>query len=287
MARRPVECDPVSVADLFEHVDYRTFLKEWMDEEKRRKPFVSYRYLGARIGIDPGQLAKVLGCTRHLSEELADHLARFVGLEGKDLEYFSHLVRFTKAKTPTAIRLHFEKLQSLRGFHPEIVGEAQVEFFSDWRLPAMRALLSFHAFDGDWARLGRRLSPAITAEEASQAVARLERLGFLIAKDSGGWEVASPFLTTGSQWRAAAIRHFQLETLHLAEHSLAEHPPEWRDISTLTLSFPRSALPEIKARLAETRESILKMVKEMGDADAAFQLNVQLFPLTDLEDAQP
>ncbi len=275
------------VPDLYEHVDYRPFLKEWMDEEKKRKPFVSFRYLGNRIGLDPGQLAKVLGSARHLSDELADRFASFIGLSERDKEYFAHLVRFTKAKTPSAIRMHFEKLQTLRGFHPDVVGEAQAEFFSDWKLPAVRALLSFHPFDGDWQRLARRITPTITTEEARQTVARLEKLGFIRPLPVGGWEVTSPFLTTGTQWRSAAVRHFQLETLRLAQESLAHHPPDWRDISTLTLSCPRSALPEIKARLTETREAILRLVKDLDQPDVAFQLNIQLFPLTSLAEDNP
>jgi uncharacterized protein (TIGR02147 family) len=130
--------------------------------------------------------------------------------------------------------------------------------------------------------LARRITPTITTEEARQTVARLEKLGFIRPLPVGGWEVTSPFLTTGTQWRSAAVRHFQLETLRLAQESLAHHPPDWRDISTLTLSCPRSALPEIKARLTETREAILRLVKDLDQPDVAFQLNIQLFPLTSL-----
>lgn len=269
------------MAKLYEHVDYRPFLKEWMDEEKTRKPFLSYRYLGQKIGLDPGQLAKVLGSARHLSDELADRLADYIGLEGNDREYFAHLVRFTKAKTPASIRIHFEKLQALRGFHPEVVAEAQAEFFSDWKLPALRALLSFHRFDGDWKRLARRLTPNVTAAEAQEGVERLERLGFVERHADDSWAVTTPFMSTGTNWRSATIRNFQFECLQLAQNSLASHPSEWRDISTLTLSFPRAALPEIKARLAETREGILRLIQDMEEPDdSAWQLNIQLFPLT-------
>jgi uncharacterized protein (TIGR02147 family) len=221
---------------------------------------------------------------RHLSIELVGKFVSHLGLDRREAEYFRHLVAFTKAKSASEIRTHFEKLQSLRTIKTEIVPDSGAIFFSDWRYPALRALLSFHDFDGNWSSLGKRLSPAITAKEAREGVDTLVRLGHLVPKDSGGWNIAVPFLTSGDAWKAEAIRTFQIQTLQLAQESIARHPLEWRDISTLTLSVPKSGISAIKDRIKDFRQEILKMVKEMDDPSTVVQFNVQLFPLTELDE---
>ena len=265
--------------DLWNHVDYRTFLKGWFESQKEEKSWVSYRSLAAKLDMDAGQLAKILHGQRHLSAALLPKVITLLELEGQEAEGFRHLVHFTKARTASEIRTHFEAFQALRHFQPTVVATPATAFFADWRLPALRALLSFHKWDGDWAALGHRVTPVLTARQAQEGVDRLVELGFLKAVHNG-WEVADPFVTTGDAWKAESIRAFQLQTLDLAQHSLVNHPKEIRDISTLTLSIPRSGLPALKEQIAKFRETVLKMVKEMDEPDLAVQLNLQLFPLS-------
>lgn len=271
--------------ELWNHVDYRTFLKEWFETTKREKSWVSYRSLAAKLDMDAGQLAKILNGQRHLSATLLPKVIRLLGLEDQEAEGFRHLVHFSKARTAAEIRTHFEAFQALRHFQPTVVAAPATAFFADWRLPALRALLSFHKWDGDLAALGRCITPSLTARQAREGVERLVELGFL-KPIPDGWEVADPFVTTGDAWKAESIRAFQLQTLELAQHSLLHHPKEIRDISTLTLSIPRSGLPVIREQMAKFRETVLKLVKEMDEPDLAVQLNLQLFPLS-LPEASP
>jgi len=265
--------------ELWNHVDYRTFLKGWFESQKQEKSWVSYRSLATRLNMDAGQLAKILHGQRHLSAALLPKVIQLLELEDQEAEGFRHLVHFTKARTASEIRTHFEAFQALRYFQSTVVATPATAFFADWRLPALRALISFHQWDGDWGALGRRITPSLTARQAQDGVERLVELGFLEATCTG-WDVADPFVTTGDAWKAESIRAFQLQTLELAEHSLVSHSKEIRDISTLTLSIPRSGLPAIKEQIAKFRETVLKMVKEMDNPDLAVQLNLQLFPLS-------
>jgi len=271
--------------ELWNHVDYRTFFKAWFESQKAEKAWVSYRSIAAKLEMDAGQLAKILYGQRHLSAALLPKVVALLGLEGQEAEGFRHLVHFTKARTASEIRTHFEAFQSLRRFQPTVVPAPTTTFFADWRLPALRAVLSFHRWDGDWAALGRRVTPALTARQAQDGVAELVALGFL-KEVPDGWEVTEPFVTTGDAWKAESIRAFQMQTLELAQRSLVNHPKELRDISTLTLSIPRSGLPALKEQVAKLRETVLRMVKEMDDPDLALQLNIQLFPLS-LPEAAP
>jgi uncharacterized protein (TIGR02147 family) len=73
---------------------------------------------------------------------------------------------------------------------------------------------------------------------------------------------------------------YQREMIKLAEESLERFRKEERDISTLTVSIPESAIPEIRDLTSEFRESLKKLVNGYSETDRVYQLNIQMFPLT-------
>jgi uncharacterized protein (TIGR02147 family) len=53
-----------------------------------------------------------------------------------------------------------------------------------------------------------------------------------------------------------------------------------RDISTVTISIDEKNLPEIQEHVRQFRSSLIKMVNNFGGSERVFQLNIQLFPLS-------
>lgn len=125
------------------------------------------------------------------------------------------------------------------------------------------------------------LSPPVSAREARQSVALLVKLGLVARAPDGYLVVTSTHITTGEKWHSLAVRNFQNETLRLAQEALTRHPREVRDISTVTVGISRSQLPMLRERIAEFRQSIMRMAEENQNPDDIYQLNVQLYPLTD------
>ena len=62
---------------VFDYLDYRTFLKDYYDEQKERHFYFSYRYFGSKTGIDPSYLLKIILKARHLSENRFRQFAVF------------------------------------------------------------------------------------------------------------------------------------------------------------------------------------------------------------------
>jgi uncharacterized protein (TIGR02147 family) len=160
------------------------------------------------------------------------------------------------------------------------LGENQYEFFQKWYYGAVWSLLDGFPFKGDPKDLGNMLTPPIGAKEAKQALKLLEDLK-LIEKDAdGAYKSLGTNLTTGKEWRSLAIAQYQQEMIKLAGESLERFKKEERDISTLTVSIPESAIPEIRELTGEFRESLKKLVNSYPDPDRVYQLNIQMFPLT-------
>lgn len=265
---------------LFDSLDYRYYLKNHFDKMREEKSWYSYRLIAQKLKIDPGQLVKILQGQRHISERLIPVFSKFLGLEGREEEYFICLVRFNKAKTSSETSLYFEKLMEIKDLVLPEVEPDQDRFYHKWYHSVIRVLFAFYKFDGDYQKLGSFLSPSISACEAQESIELLLDLGFLKKDENGEISLTDKFITGGGNWRMLAVRHFQQQTIKLSERSLLKDPPDIRDISSLTISIPKKALEEFREMAAEFRKTVLRRVMEIPEEpDRVYQLNLQLIPV--------
>jgi uncharacterized protein (TIGR02147 family) len=268
---------------IFEYLDYRSFLKDYYEERKSRQSFFSYRLFGTKVGVDASYLVKVLIKARHISNGSIARFAAFCGLRDKEAEYFEALVHFVKAKSHKESKLYFEKLLSIKSMDADVLLSHQYEYYKKWYHSAIRSALEYHEFTDDYKALAQKLSPAISPKQAKESVALLEKLG-LIARDAAGiFRLTNSAVTTGPQWQSLAIRAFQEETIRLSLESLARHPKKSRDVSTVTMNIDEQDFEELRERIREFRSTVIKFVNEETKPDRTYQLNIQLFPLTNLE----
>ncbi len=264
---------------MFEYFDYQQFLRDFYEEKKQQNPYISYRYLGNRMRLDPGFLLKVIQGKMHLAERSIPTVCAFFKFSERESRYFEVLVRYNKAKTISDIKLYFEKLMSLRECRARPVEESQYAFYQRWYHSAIHALLSIYEFRGEFKKLASMLSPPISAKEARESIALLKKIGMIKIDENGVYRPTESFVTSGEKWHSAAIRDFQKETINLSAEALELHPKEKRDISTITVALSSKDLPEIRERIRQFRQSILTLDNE-NEADTVFQINIQVFPVT-------
>jgi uncharacterized protein (TIGR02147 family) len=265
---------------IYRYSDYRIFLREWFESEKLHRSALSYRWLGGKLGVDGAALVRVFRQERHLHEKHVPTLCQVLKLGKREAEYFGILVLFCKARSPQEVRTHFERLMALRDVGARELEAEQYEYYRRWQNSALRALLSFLPFEGDWEALGHRLEPPLTAKETQSCIETMCHLGLLRRNEAGSFEPTDPVISSGDSWKTFAVRDFQLQTIELAARSLLRHPRERRDISTLTLSLPAERLEDLREMLREFRGRVLKWAAAQEPHDGVWQLNLQLFPLT-------
>lgn len=265
---------------LFESLDYRSFLKEHFDEIRKEKSWFSYRLIAQKLKIDAGQLVKILQGQRHISERVLPDFISFLGLEQREAEYFTCLVRFNKAKTGGDTSLYFDKLMELKDLSIPSLKPNQDRFYHKWYYSVVRILLEIFPFDGDYKKFGQLLTPAISEAEVRESIELLLELGLISKNNDGILKMTEKFISGGGNWRMLAVRHFQQQTIQLSEQSLINDPPELRDISSVTISLPKNTLPEFKAMIAEFRKNVLrKVIENEAEPEMIYQLNVQLIPV--------
>jgi uncharacterized protein (TIGR02147 family) len=267
--------------DLHTYLEYRDFLKDSYEERRKLHAYFSYRFIGNKVGMDSSYLTRLFQKKLHLCDDLVDRMGAAFGLADDSLEYFRVLVSFNKAKTEAQARLFHDQLMRLRGVGYNVVREDQVEYFSNWIHVALRSMLDYKEFDGDYDALGASLSPPVSGEEAKNALFLLERLG-MVRRTEHGYEVLDDHLHSGDNWKAQAIKTFQKTTMDLAARSLDSVPAALRDISTMTMDLDAETLDDLKIVIKEFQENVAKLVEGAPRSDRVYHLNIQLFPLSRL-----
>jgi len=267
--------------DLFTYLEYRDYLKDAYEERRQSHAYFSYRFIGNKVGMDSSYLTRLFQKKLHLGDDLVDRMAGIFGLAGDSLEYFRNLVSFNKTRNDVQARLFHDQLMRLRGVGYSVVRDDQSEYFSCWIHAAMRSLLDFHPFDGDYDALGAELTPPVDGDEAKRSVFLLERLG-MAKRTESGYEILDKHLHSGDNWNNEAVKNFQKTTMELATRSLDAVHPSQRDISTMTMNIDAETLGDLKIMVREFQENVAKLVESAPKSDRVYHLNVQLFPLSRL-----
>jgi uncharacterized protein (TIGR02147 family) len=217
----------------------------------------------------------------HLSLKSLPGLIKFLNLGKKESEYFTLLVHFNRANKKEEMKRYFENLIEFRELRTNALDAKKYEYFSKWYYVAIRELLNFTKFNGNYKELAAKLNPPISESEAKKAIDLLVELGLVKKNSEGFYELTEQFVTTGESWNSLAIENFQREMLHLAEDSINNIPKNNRETSTITVSISWECFNTMKDRLREVRKELLEMAKAERDPEGVFQVNFQIFPLTD------
>lgn len=270
--------------NIFDYLDYREYLRDYYKDAKINRSFFSYRFIGSRVGMDSSYVIKVLQGNLHIALKKINNFIKLLDLDLAEAEFFETLVHFGRAKTERQRKLYFDKLFSISSVKARRLEPRQYEFFQKWYYSAVWSIINCSPFNGDYRSLAEKCAPAITVWDAKRAVRLLLGLG-LIAKEADGiYHTTDLNLTTGQKWYSRAIESHQREFIRLADEAVDRFAKEARDISTVTMSIDEKSLPEIREHIRQFRSSLIKMVNNYVGRGRIYQINVQLFPLSeDLE----
>lgn len=269
---------------LWTSTDYRAFLRDWLESERRVRPALSLRWMAQKLAMDASLLSKILAQERHLSHSRVQPVCDLLGLEGAEAEYFRLCVHYAKAKGHREAQACFARMAELRRVSPVPLDDIQVAYWESWVHVAVRSLLSCGAFRDEWEALGARLRPRQSARKVREAVHLLERLGLAFRDEDGIWQVRESFLRDGSPAQAPMVRHFHRQSLLLSLESIEGLPRELRDLSSLTVSIPAEGYPRLVEMAREFRARVLAAVAAMDNPDRVYQMSLQIVPLALPED---
>ncbi len=272
--------------NVFEYIEYRILLKDLYEYKKREQPSFSYRYIGNKVGFkSAGFFSNILQGKRNISNHIIFKFAELFKFNKKETEYFEMLVMYDQSKQHDRKKYYFERLLAMRKSKVHQITADQYEYFDNWYNVAIRELLNYFPFRGDYQELAKKLNPPITPKEARKSVELLLRLGLIEEKEDHTYRVTHKTITTVPKVPLVAVHNFQHATMDLAKEAIDRFPFEKRSVSTLTLSLSEEVYKTIEEKLAIFRRDVLDLVKnDMKRIDRVYQFNFQIFPLSEEQD---
>lgn len=278
--------------DIFEYLDFRAYLREYIGARKESNPAFSSRAVAQRLCCDPGFFNRVLNGTRNLSPELGLKVCDILKFGKRQRRYFELLVLYNQARSDTESSHYFEQLCSVRDARIRQVSSKQLPVYSRWYYVVLRELLNLVSCPADEDEASRELAswlePKVPVSEVKKSVRMLQELGFVERKQDGTFQLSDKFITTGNDLPREVTNRILLEFIELARMAAFRLSRDERSISTLTFSASAEAAKQIKGKLEEYRREILSIVAaDAASVDRVYTLNMQLFPVTKTYMRQP
>ena len=266
--------------EIFRYAEYRSYLRDFYLFLKAGNPAVSHRYLAGKVGFDAGQFAKILASKRNLTPGMVLKFADLFKLNRAEKDYFELLVLANHAKSPAERSALLARLQPKRPKPAKPIAIGLEDYYRNWYHIAMRELLGFYPFRGDWAALAKMLSPALTEIQAREAVELLSVLGFIKKDAQGRYRVADPHITSGYKNSSQAVQRFVKAGLDLGKEALDGFPKEARNFSTLSFSTSENHYLQSQEKIRLFRKELADEIDKVEKPERVYQLNIQLFPLS-------
>ncbi len=273
------------MADLFKYLDYRHFLKDYYREQKERKGSAfSFRSFARLAGLSsPNFLQLVMEGKRNLGPDGIRGFTKALKLNKEEVAYFENLVHFNQCATDDERNEWYKRLSTSKRYREirEIEKDTFV-YFSRWYYAAVRELVLLTDFkeNPDW--IARKLSPPITVKEAATALELLQKLGFVTRDKNGRLTQSEKNITTAREVMSLAVSNFHRQMIQRAGESIERTPSAHRDISALTLALSQEKFKEAKRRIQEFRRELNVLLSEDGNPDAIYQINFQMFNLSEV-----
>lgn len=250
---------------------------------KKTTSFFSYRYFSSKADIkSPVFLKQVIEGKRNLTANTTEKFINALNLSDKEETFFRYLVRFNQAKTAEEKQEHYAVLLSMNEYVVENkLRVDQYTYFDRWYYAAIRELITLFDFKDDFTLLASTVQPAITVKQAREAVTLLTDLALLYRDDEGRYRQSDTSITGGSEILNAARRKHNSDMIERALYANREISPQERNISGVTLGISPSCYDMIVAEIQNFKERVKTIVAGDLDSSRVFQMNVQLFPLSE------
>lgn len=272
--------------NIFQYSDFRKYLVDFYNYAKKNNPAFSHRYFAAKAGFASSNfLHLVMTGKRNLTKEFMPKFAKAIGLNKKEQHYFESLISFNQAKDPESKRYYLELIHTLKKDKAgTLLKDEQFEYISNWYYPVIRELVSLPHFNEDPFWIKKELGNKVTARQIKRAVEKMVKLGLLGRDENGRLLQTDTHLITEDDIHNAAVYTFHQQMLSLAKEMLVTVDGKKREISGITLAVSEKQFAEMKRMIHDFENAILSYMNDNPDMpESVFQLNVQFFPITGLE----
>jgi uncharacterized protein (TIGR02147 family) len=274
---------------IYSYLDYRHYLGDLFSSLKKETSPVSYRGFAKMAGsTSPNFLQLILSRKLNIQPAGINALSSSIKLSIKERRYFEFLVAFDHAKTHDEKDRFFRLILLAREYKEiQTLDKKQYELFSHWYIPVIRELVTCPFYNGDPAWIGERIIPAVSPAKVKKGIALLSSLDLIRQNETGAWAQTEQVVSTPSEVLSVAITTYHKDVLTIAREAVERFKPEDRDIRSVTLGVSPEGYAEVKQRIGAFWKELLAFADTQKSVDRIYQVNLQLFPLSEKTEEKP
>jgi uncharacterized protein (TIGR02147 family) len=273
--------------NIFEYSDYRQYLADYYSKKKTSNPGYSHRVFARQAGLSsPSHLLMIINGARNLSLKTIPKFAEGLKLSSKEKRYFELMVLYNQTDDLQMKAKCFSEILTLKGSLKALhnLEKEKFDFLSKWYVVAIYVLVDLKDFNPDPAWIIKRLGGALTIAQAKNALENLQKLGMLKPDAARGYRQISGAVTVADNTRSMAVFNYHQSMIRLAAEALKKNHQNQREMNGATIAIPVEKLSEIKEKIRAFRKEINQLASSFEQPDQVYQLNIQFFPLTVLEE---
>lgn len=266
---------------LFDYDDFRKFLQDYFEEQKKMRAVFSHRFFAAKAGFSSSSYClNVIRGRFNLTAKSIDKIAKAMNFEPLQKSYFEALVQYNQADQVDKRETAWEQILEIR---------KQVEFthltnrehayFSKWYYPVIRECAVSGQWNGDYLKLARLLDPQISTDEAREAIKNLVEWGLLRKIDGSHYEETAQMLdATGVA--PIALRTIRREYIQHAIGAVDSKPKQERFAAFTTLAMSESSYDYAVSVLEEARKKIISRAANDSNVERVYEMMLVAFPMS-------
>lgn len=275
---------------LYDYDDFRKFLQDYFEEQKKMRAVFSHRFFAAKAGFSSSSYClNVIRGRFNLTPKSIDKIARAMEFEPLQKSYFEALVQYNQAQQVNERESAWGQIVQIRKqIEFTHLGAKEQLYFSKWYYPIIRELVVSSHWKGDYMLLARSLDPQITTEEAREAVKNLVEWGLIRevpSEDSDAGAHAARFEETSQMLDASAIppmalRQIRREYVQHAIGAIENKTKNERFAAFTTLAMSEGSYNYAVEVLEEARKKIIARAANDSNVERVYELMMVAFPMS-------
>ncbi|WP_407456113.1 TIGR02147 family protein [Fibrobacter sp.] len=270
----------IALEHLFDYDDFRKFLQDYFEEQKKMRAVFSHRFFAAKAGFSSSSYClNVIRGRFNLTPKSIEKIAKAMDFEPLQKSYFEALVQYNQAQQVDERENAWEQIVQIRKqIEFTHVTTREQAYFSKWYYPVVREMAVNADWHDDYMVLARMLTPQITTEEARDAVKKLLEWN-LIKKVDDHYEETSQMLDA-SEIPPIALRQIRREYIQHAIGAVESMPKDERFAAFTTLAMSESSYKYAVEVLEDARKKIIAKAANDPNVERVYEMMLVAFPMS-------
>lgn len=275
----------IALEHLFDYDDFRKFLQDYFEEQKKMRAVFSHRFFAAKAGFSSSSYClNVIRGRFNLTPKSIEKLAKAMDFEPLQKAYFEALVQYNQANQVAERENAWEQIVQIRKqIEFTHITTREQAYFSQWYYPILRELAITDNWQGDYMKLARMVEPQITTEEAREGVKNLLEWGLIRevpASDGSVHFEESAQMLDASRIPPMALRKIRREYMQHAIGAVESKPKQERFAAFTTLAMSESSYNYAVEVLEEARKKIIARAANDTNVERVYEMMVVAFPMS-------